>query len=95
MTRLLRRLAALALLALPLSAFAQDIPQIDVVGGRAAALPIAVVPFAGSAGGTDIAKVIAADFDRSGQFRSLPERDMVERPTTGAQVSYPTWRMLK
>jgi TolB protein len=95
MTRLLRRLAALALLALPLCAFAQDIPQIDVVGGRAAALPIAVVPFAGSAGGTDIAKVIAADFDRSGQFRSLPERDMVERPTSGAQVSYPTWRMLK
>jgi TolB protein len=99
MTRTLRRLATTAALAivtaLPLSAFAQDIPQIDVVGGRAAALPIAVVPFAGSAGETDIAKVIAADFERSGQFRTLPVADMRERPTTAAQVNYPEWRALK
>jgi len=95
MTRTLRRLATIALVVFSLPAFAQDIPQIDVVGGRAAALPIAVVPFAGSAGDTDIAKVIAADFERSGQFRTLPAADMVERPTTAAQVNYPTWRALK
>ncbi|HVQ34309.1 MAG TPA: Tol-Pal system protein TolB, partial [Lysobacter sp.] len=94
MTRLLRRLA-LVLLVLPLANFAQEPPQIDVIGGQAAALPIAVVPFAGSAGDTDIGKVIAADLDRSGQFRTLPERDLVERPTRGSEVSYPTWRTLK
>jgi len=95
MTRTLRRLAALVLLFAPLLASAQEPPQIDVIGGQAAALPIAVVPFAGSAGETDIAKVVAADLDRSGQFRTLPEGDMVERPTTSAQVSYPTWRTLR
>jgi TolB protein len=95
MTRTLRRFAALVLLVLPLAVAAQEPPQIDVIGGQAAALPIAVVPFAGSAGDTDIAKVIAADLDRSGQFRSLPERDLVERPTRGSEVSYPTWRTLR
>jgi len=95
MTRTLRRLAALVLLLTPLATFAQEPPQIDVIGGQAAALPIAVVPFAGSAGETDIAKVVAADLDRSGQFRTLPQTDMVERPTTSAEVSYPTWRTLR
>lgn len=95
MTRTLRRFAALVLLVLPLAVAAQEPPQIDVIGGQAAALPIAVVPFAGSAGETDIAKVIAADLDRSGQFRTLPERDLVERPTRGSEVSYPTWRTLR
>src|SRR4249919_1768516 len=95
MTRTLRRLAALVLLFIPLAVLAQEPPQIDVIGGQAAALPIAVVPFAGSAGETDIAKVVAADLDRSGQFRSLPQTDMVERTTTSAEVSYPTWRTLR
>lgn len=94
MTRLLRRLATL-LLVLPLAVLAQEPPQIDVIGGQAAALPIAVVPFAGSAGDTDIGKVIAADLDRSGQFRTLPDRDIVERPTRGSEVNYATWRLLK
>ena len=95
MTRTLRRFAALVLLLLPLAVAAQEPPQIDVIGGQAAALPIAVVPFAGRAGETDLAKVLAADLDRSGQFRALPERDLVERPTRGSEVSYPTWRTLR
>ena len=92
MTRSLRRLAVF-LLFLPSLAFAQV--DVEVVGGTAASLPIAVVPFAGSAGETDIAKVVAADLDRSGQFRTLADRDMVERPTRGSEVNYPTWRLLK
>ena len=39
--------------------------------------------------------MIRADLDRSGQFRGLPERDMVERPTRGSEVNFPTWRLLK
>ncbi len=85
---------------LPLAGFAQDKPlEIDIVGGNAAALPIAVVPMAfqgpGAAPSTDIAQVIRADFDRSGQFRTLPDRDMVEHPSRGSEVNYPTWRLLK
>ncbi len=105
MTRPLRRLASALMfltltLLLPLAASAQERGlEIDIVGGNAAALPIAVVPMpyqgSGTAPGTDVASVIRADLDRSGQFRGLPERDMVERPTRGGEVNYPTWRLLK
>ena len=104
MKRSLRWLATsfvlLLLALLPLAALAQDKGlEIDIVGGNAAALPIAVVPMAyqgsGAAPATDVAAVIRADFDRSGQFRTLPDRDMVEHPTRGAEVNYPTWRLLK
>lgn len=100
MTRPLRWLTAfvlpaIALLALSLTASAQERGlEIDIVGGNASATPIAVVPFSGSAGETDVAAVIRADLDRSGQFRSLPEQDIVERPTRGSEVNYPTWRAL-
>ena len=105
MARLFRRLPArliatlffaLCILGLPPLASAQQQGlEIDIVGGNAAALPISVVPFAGVSGNTDIAAVVAADLDRSGQFRSLPRGDMVERPTTGGEVNYATWRTLR
>ena len=87
-------------LLLPLAALAQEQGlEIDIVGGNASALPIAVVPMpyqgSGAAPATDIASVVRADLDRSGQFRGLPEKDMVERPTRGGEVNYPTWRLLK
>ncbi|MGH8086350.1 MAG: Tol-Pal system beta propeller repeat protein TolB [Lysobacter sp.] len=97
--RLGARLALLVLtLLLPLAAAAQEGLELDIVGGNAAALPIAVVPMPYQGGGaapdTDVAAVIAADLNRSGQFRSLPESDLVERPTRGSEVNYPTWRAL-
>lgn len=94
--RLIATLFAVCALGLPLLASAQQQGlEIDIVGGNAAALPITVVPFAGVSGNTDIAAVVAADLDRSGQFRSLPRGDMVERPTTGGEVNYATWRTLR
>ncbi len=100
MTRSLRRLAALFALLLPLVAFAQEKGlEIDIVGGNASALPIAVVPMpyqgSGAAPDTDVASVVRADLDRSGQFRGLPATDMVEKPTKGSEIQYPTWRLLK
>lgn len=92
-------LACLA--ALPFAAAAQnDGPlELDIVGGQATALPIAVAPFAGTAaGGTDIAAVIRADLDRSGRFRAMPEGDIravsapAAPPTQGAEVQFPAWR---
>jgi len=89
-------LASLLALLLPFSVAAQEQGlEIDIVGGNASALPIAVVPFQGAAGETDIAAVIRADLDRSGQFRGLPERDITERPTRSGEVNFPTWRLLK
>ncbi|MEO5566800.1 MAG: Tol-Pal system beta propeller repeat protein TolB [Luteimonas sp.] len=107
MSRALRRLTAsgclsllLLLLLVPMLAMAQERPlELDIIGGNAAALPIAVVPMAyqgtGTAPQTDVAAVVRADLDRSGQFRSLPERDMVQRPSTGGEVDYPAWRLLR
>ncbi|HSM10819.1 MAG TPA: Tol-Pal system beta propeller repeat protein TolB [Lysobacter sp.] len=99
MKRTLPWLAALLALLLPLAAAAQQQGlEIDIVGGSAAALPIAVVPMpyqgTGTAPETDIAQVITADLNRSGQFRGLPARDIVERPVRGSEVNYPTWRAL-
>lgn len=97
---LIRCLMALVALSLPMLASAQQQGlEIDITGGSAQAMPITVVPmpYQGSAGApdTDVAAVIRADLDRSGQFRSLPERDIVERPTRGSEVQYPTWRALR
>jgi TolB protein len=99
MNRALPWLAALLALLLPFAAAAQEQGlELDIVGGNAAALPIAVVPMpyqgSGAAPETDVAEVIAADLNRSGQFRALPESDMVERPTRGSEINYPTWRAL-
>lgn len=69
--------------------------ELDVVGGRAAALPIAVVPFGGDCGQTDVGGVVRADLGRSGQFRALDVSQIAERPTRGSEVAYPAWRMLK
>lgn len=100
MKKPLRWLAALAALLLPLAASAQQRGlEIDIVGGNASATPIAVVPMpyqgSGSPPATDVAAVVRADLDRSGQFRTLPEAQIVERPTRGSEVQYPTWRALK
>jgi TolB protein len=100
MSRVSRWLLLPLFFLLPLLAWAQDQPlHLDIVGGKAAALPIAVVPMPyqgpGAAPSTDIAQVVRADLDRSGQFRTLPDRDMVEHPTRSSEVSYPTWRLLK
>src|SRR5690606_31746642 len=73
--------------------------EIDIIGGNASALPIAVVPMPYEGGGaapeTDVAKVVRDDLARSGQFRTLPVEQMVERPTRGGEIQYPTWRQLR
>lgn len=91
----LRWLTALLSLLFPMLASAQQGLEIDIVGGNASAVPIAVIPMQGPATlQTDIAKVVAADLNRSGSFRSLPDRDIVERPARGAEINFPTWAAL-
>lgn len=95
-----RYLAALVLLLLPLLASAQQPGlEIDIIGGHASALPIAVVPIpyqgSGAAPETDVAAVIRADLDRSGQFRTLAESSIVQRPTRGSEIDHAIWRALQ
>jgi len=84
---------------LPLgAAFAQGL-DIGLVVGNDSALPITVVPMpyqgTGSAPGADVGAVVRADLNRSGQFRSLPIESIVEQPTRGSEIRFPTWRVLK
>jgi TolB protein len=76
-----------------------DVPTIDIKNGTATATPIAVVPFGLESGApppqTDVADVIRADLNRCGQFRALPKSDIVEFPTRGEEIKFPTWNMLK
>jgi len=95
-----RWLALFAALLLPFAAMAQQKGlEIDIVGGNASATPIAVVPmpYQGSAAApaTDVSAVVGADLDRSGQFRTLPQDQMAEKPTRGSDIQFPTWRALK
>jgi TolB protein len=95
-----RWLVVLTVLLLPFSALAQQQGlTIDIVGGSASATPITVVPMpyqgAAAAPSTDVSQVVGADLDRSGQFRTLPVAQIVEKPTRGTEVQFPTWRALK
>ena len=76
-----------------------DVPTIDIKNGTASATPIAVIPFAFEGAGlppdTDVAAVIGNDLNRCGQFRTLPKSDIVEYPTRGSQIKFPTWNLLK
>ncbi len=72
--------------------------DITVVGGAKRAQPIAVVPFSQGPGQpADVAAIVAADLDRSGQFLALARNDMKgfdPLPTSEPQVDYRTWRAL-
>ena len=56
--------------------------EIEISGGGAQQIPIAIVPF-GGAGSTkeNISEIIAADLKRSGLFRVLETRGMANLPT--------------
>ena len=66
---------------------------IDIVGGNASALPIAVVPLPYQGGGCrprpTSASVVRTDLAAPASSARLPRRDIVERPTAAAEVNYP------
>lgn len=71
--------------------------QIEITEGVDTALPIAVVPFGwqgapGAAPPLDAAAIVAADLARSGRFAPLDRKDMLQKPTTGADVKFDDWR---
>ena len=100
-TGILRRAGALlATLALGLLAVAGPSHaqlRLDITQGVRDAVPIAVVPFGGQAEGaaTGVAQVIGDDLRLSGRFAPLERQDMVARPTSGAEIRFQDWRLLK
>jgi len=69
---------------------------IEIVGGAAQQIPIAIVPFAQSANLPDsLAMVVDADLRRSGLFRVLETRGVASVPHELAEVKYPEWAALQ
>ncbi len=87
----------LSLLMLVLSQ-AHAVLTIEITQGVEGAAPIAIVPFAWA--GKDappeyMNKIIAADLQRSGFFKALPEEDMIATPSEAGKVNFADWRALK
>ncbi len=94
MNHFLLRLLLLISALLPLTAGAAL--DIEIVGGAAQQIPIAIVPFAqGSSQKEDVSLVIAADLRRSGLFRTLETRGVVNQPHDLPEVKYPEWAALQ
>ena len=71
--------------------------DIEIVGGAAQQIPIAIVPFSGATGsaGDNIATVIGDDLRRSGLFRVLETRGVANQPHDLAEIKYPEWTALQ
>src|SRR5258706_4729711 len=89
MTRLATLLAAL----LFLTGAAQGQLTIEIIGGGANQIPIAVLPFAGeSALPQSITEIVEQDLSRSGRFRAIFVGGVSPVPTDIAQVDFPEWK---
>ncbi|NEV61219.1 Tol-Pal system beta propeller repeat protein TolB [Thiorhodococcus minor] len=96
--RLLRLLlvAALSLSGIHLAVAAPRL-NIQITGGVEAAQPIAVVPFGVSEGlipPVDVAAIVSADLARTGKFRPMPTRDMLDMPSRHEDVDLRDWSLL-
>ncbi|MDH3748466.1 MAG: Tol-Pal system beta propeller repeat protein TolB [Gammaproteobacteria bacterium] len=71
---------------------------IDIISGEVRRTPVAVVPFGWEGQPAelplDVAEVISADLYRSGRFDPKPEEDMLQKPTSGADVDFDDWTIL-
>jgi len=71
--------------------------KIEITEGVEGAMPIAVVPFEWSGGprlaDADVSAIVTSDLLRSGKFAPLPEKDMLAKPRTPAEIDFTTWRI--
>jgi TolB protein len=95
MKKLLSCLAVIACVAASPQVRAEFV--VEVTRGQTEAIPIAVVPFASaeaSAASFDVAQLVSDDLARSGRFKSMDRKDMIEQPHTGANIAFDDWRRL-
>jgi TolB protein len=71
---------------------------VEITKGQADAIPIAIVPFnspEAAAASFDVAQLVSDDLARSGRFKTMDRKDMIEQPHDGAVISFDDWRRLK
>ena len=70
--------------------------EIEITQGGESAIPIAIVPFGWKGNGSppeDIAAIIAADLQRSGNFSPFNRADLIGSPVSGDKPRYGNWRI--
>jgi TolB protein len=71
---------------------------IEITEGVTDPVPIAIVPFGWKGVGSppfDVAELVANDLASSGLFKPMPRQDMIDLPTSSADVQLDDWRMLR
>lgn len=74
---------------------AQAALEIEISGGGAQQVPIAIVPFGGANTQANIASIVSADLKRSGLFRVLETGGVASRPSDISQIKYAEWAALQ
>ena len=75
---------------------ANAVIEIEITQGGDNAIPIAIVPFGWSGNGAppmDIAAIVDADLQRSGNFSPLNRQDLVATPISGDTPRFANWRL--
>jgi len=75
---------------------ASAVIEIEITQGGENAIPIAIVPFGWTGEGqppADIAAIVDADLQRSGNFSPLNREDLVATPVSGEVPRYVNWRL--
>ncbi len=75
---------------------AHAVIDIEITQGGNNAIPIAVVPFGWTGDGKlpeDLAAIVAADLQRSGNFLPLNRDDLIAKPVSGDVPRYTNWRL--
>jgi TolB protein len=70
---------------------------VEVTHGQDDAIPIAIVPFNSpeeAAASFDVAQLVSDDLTRSGRFKTMARRDMIDQPHVGSSIGFDDWRRL-
>ena len=77
---------------------AQSELTIRITQGTSKQTPIAIVPFEldvdSSENFLDIPNIVTNNLERSGRFKAIPREDMLQKPSTGADVDFDDWSIL-
>jgi TolB protein len=95
MNKLLSCFALTALVALSPQVRAEFV--VEVTRGQTEAIPIAVVPFSSAeaaAASFDVAQLVSDDLERSGRFKTMDRKDMIDQPHIGGSIGFDDWRRL-
>jgi TolB protein len=70
---------------------------VEVTSGQTVAIPIAIVPFASkelNASSFDVAQLVSDDLYRSGRFKPMDRKDMIEQPHSNDAIAFDDWKRL-